>query len=160
MRPRKNAIKFIVLLTLAAAGVSGCANKFKKVSITSAALESVFPDGLRSFNAVVSIGINNPAPTFDILHLHADVFRDSAAVLHADAENIAVDGRSERTYRIPVKGSFDPGLPLLQLAIMAKNFKPEEYTVSISARARVAGIGKDLAYEGIPLASLLKKEQE
>lgn len=156
----KKGIGIIILLLFALLSLSGCARKFKQIKITSASLESVIPEGLKNFDAVISLGIDNPAPSFNILHLKADVMKDSIPLLHAAAENVAVEGRCERVYRIPVKGSIDPSTSWLKIALLARHFNPEEYTVDISARATIAGIGKDLAYKGIPLGKLLKKEEK
>lgn len=150
----------IILVLAALLSLGGCANKFKKIKITSVALESVNPTGLKSFDAVVALGINNPAPSFSIMNLKADVWRDSVAMFHARGENVAVAGRSERVYRVPVSGQLDSAVTLLQMAVLLRKFNPAEYTVDLSARAVVGGIGKDLVYTGIPLVSLLEKARQ
>ena len=38
-----------------------------------------------------------------------------------------------------------------------RKFKPEEYTVDVSARAVVGGVGKNLNFSGMSLASLMEK---
>jgi len=155
----KRSIKILLLLS-AVLCLSGCANKFKQIKITSAAIESVSPAGLKTFDAVVALGIDNPAPAFNIMNLRADVKKDTLAMIHLSGENIAVAGRREQVYKVPVKAQIDSSVTLLQLAIMARNFKPADYTVDISARAVVGGIGKNLSYTGIPLATLLEKASQ
>ena len=137
--------------------LSGCVNRFKQIKITSVGVESVSPSGLKTFDAVVSLGIDNPAPAFNIMNLMADVKRDTTAMIHLKGENIAVSGRSSRVYRLPVTVQIDPAVSLLQLAILARNFKAEDYTVDVHARAVVGGIGKNLSFEGMSLASLMQK---
>ncbi len=150
----------IILLAVALLSLGGCMNKFKQIKITSVTLESVNPTGLKSFDAVVNLGINNPAPSFNIMNLKADVKRDSVAIFHARGENIAVAGRKEQIYRVPVSGQLDSAVTLLQMAVLLRRFDASEYTVDLSARAVVGGIGKDLVYTGIPLASLLEKARK
>lgn len=155
----KRGFKIILPLLVGALCLSGCVNKFKQIKITSASLESIVPTGLKSFDALICLGIDNPAPSFNIMHLKADIMKDSIVVLRAAAENVAVDGKCSREYKIPVNGSIDPGISRFKLAIMARNFNPEEYTVNLSARATIAGIGKDLEYK-LPLGKLLKMKEE
>lgn len=155
----RRGIKIILMLIAGTLCLSGCVNKFKRIKITSASLESIIPTGLKSFDALICLGIDNPAPSFNIMNLKADIMKDSIAIIRASSENVAVDGRSSREYKIPVTGSIDPDISWFQLAIMARNFKPDEYIVKLNARATIAGIGKDLEYK-VPLSRLLKKQEE
>ena len=152
----KKAIKIIVL-ALALLPMSSCVNKFKQIEITSAAIESVTPKGLKKYDAVVALGVKNPAPAFNLMNLKADVYRDSTAILHLTGENVAVAGRTEKVYKLPVSAQIDSSVTLMQLAILARKFKPEEYTVDVSARAVVGGVGKNLYFSGMSLASLMEK---
>lgn len=150
----------IILFAAALLTLSGCVNKFKQVKITSAAIESLSPSGMKRFDAVVALGIDNPAPSFNIMNLKADVRKDTVAILHLTGENVAVQGKSSKVYRVPVTAEIDPSVSLLQLAIMARNFNPELYVVDLSAKAMVAGVGKNLVYNDIPLSSLLEKASQ
>ena len=150
----------ILLLLAAMLCLSGCVNKFKQVKITSVELESVKPRGMKTYDAVVQLGIENPAPSFNIMNLKADVRRDSLAIVHLSGENVAVAGRSSKVYRVPVTAQIDSAVTLLQLAMLARSFNPELYVVDLSAKAMVGGVGKKLEYNGIPLASLLNKASQ
>lgn len=150
----------IILLLAALSAISGCANKFKKVKITSVDVESVTPTGLKSFKALVSIGIDNPAPSFNIMNLKADLRRDTVAMMHLYGENLAVEGKCEKVYRLPVTAQIDSAVSLLKMAYLVRSFNPAEYVVDISARAVVGGIGKNLVYKDIPLSSLMDQARQ
>ena len=156
----KRRIRITLALLLSVLCLSGCMRRFKEIKVTSATLEEVRPDGLRNFDAVIGLGISNPAPSFNILHLQAEIRKDTLEIAHASAENIAVDGKTERVYSIPVRGGISDGVSLLRVALMLRNFKPEEYTVDVHARASIAGVGKNLEFTGIPLSDLMKKSEE
>lgn len=156
----KRRIRISLALLLSVICLSGCMRRFKEIKVTSAALESLQPDGLRNFDAVIGLGISNPAPAFNILHLRAEILRDTLEIAHATAENIAVDGKTERVYSIPVKGGISDGVSLLRVARLLRNFNPDEYTVDVHARASIAGVGKNLEFTGIPLSKLLKESEE
>ena len=148
-----------MLLAVAALCLCGCADKFRQVRITSAGVESVTPDGLRSFSAVVSLGVDNPAAAFTLKDLRADVMYDSVAVMHLAADVLAVEGRTEKVYTLPVAGTLASGMNVLQLLDLAGRSSLDEYSLRIRARAVVAGVGKDLAYDDIPLTGILGNKQ-
>ncbi len=157
---RTNRIIRVLPFVLAALLACSCGiNKYKDIKITSFAVESVTPTGLKGLDAVVELGVDNPAPSFNIMNLEADIFRDSTHLARFGAENLAVEARCEKVYRIPVSGQIDPSLSLLNLMVLASNFRSEEYRVSVKAKAMIAGIGKELAFDDIPLERLLKKKE-
>ena len=154
----KKSIVLVLAAVLAIASLSSCVSKYKKVKIVSCDLESFIPSGLKSFNAVAKVGIDNPAPDFNIKHVHATIKKDTLDILYVDAENVAVDAKCNKVYRVPVAGEISKNINLLQLAIMAKDFKPEDYKVDITGRATVAGnIGKDIKYKDVPLKKFIDK---
>lgn len=154
----KKSIVLILTAVLVTASLSSCVSKFKKVKIVSCDVESFIPSGLKSFNAVAKVGIDNPAPDFNIKNIHATIRKDTLDILYVDAENVAVDAKSNKVYRVPVAGQLSKSVTLLQLALMAKDFKPEDYKVDISGRATVAGnIGKNIKYKDVPLKKFIDK---
>lgn len=158
MRTRR-VIKVFIFLLAAMFACSCGVRKYKDIKITSFAVESVTPSGLKSLDALVEVGIDNPAPAFNIMNLEAEIFRDSVHLAHFSAENVAVEGKCDRLYKIPVSGQIDPAVTLLNLMLLARDFKSEEYSVSVKAKAMIAGIGKELAFDDIPLERLIKKQK-
>lgn len=154
-------LRNVLVALLAAALLQGCGlkKKFSEIKLTSFELASFKPSGLKAFDALVDVGISNPAPSFDIKHLNAVVRKDTSAILHLSAENVSVDGKGEKVYRVPVRGYLDPQYTLMDLAFLASHFNPEGYMVDITARAELgADIGKDLEYKDVPLGKFLRKE--
>lgn len=138
--------------------LSSCASKYKKVKIVSCDLESFIPSGLKAFNAVAKVGIDNPAPAFDVKNIHAVVKKDTVEVLYLDAENVAVDGKCNKVYKVPVAGQLSKNVSLIQVALMARNFNPDDYKVDVTGRATVArNIGKDINYKDVPLSKFIDK---
>lgn len=152
---RKTGLLLLFAFLLVAA--PSCRNKFKEVSVSSFDVTSVVPTGLRSFDAVVALGVNNPAPEFTLRNIRGTVRRDTAAVFFLTVEDVPVKGRCDKVYQVPVHGTLADGVTLLQMAVLLRNFNPEEYTVDVAARASLAaGVGKNLEYKAIPLTKLTK----
>jgi len=148
----------IALICLSAVLLSSCGvQKFKDIKVTSFDVDSFSPSGLKAFDAVVALGVDNPAMAFDVKHLKATVKKDTTDIMYLSAENLAVDAKCEKVYKVPVEGTLNRQFTLLQLAVMAKNFDPDEYTVDITADASAKGIGKKLEYKDMPLSKFMDK---
>ncbi|MBR4821769.1 MAG: hypothetical protein IKZ71_01310 [Bacteroidales bacterium] len=154
----KKAIKISVLLLLAGMLLTGCVSKFKKISVSSFELESVVPTSLRSANVVVDVGIDNPAPSFQVRDIEATIKQNGNVMGMITGEPVSVDGKCNRVYRVPLKAQIAEGVSLMQVLATYKSFNPEEFTIDLHARANIAGkIGKDIEYNDMPLTKFLKK---
>ena len=154
----KKVLKITVLLLMSALLLTGCVSKYKKVKVTSFELEGVVPSSLRSANVVVAVGINNPAPAFQVRDLEAIVKQNGNVMGLVTGEPVSVDGKCERVYRIPLQAQLAEGVGLMQLLATYKGFNPEDFTLDLHARANVAGkVGKDIDYKDVPLTKFLKK---
>ena len=154
----KRIAKISLLLLLAAFVLTGCVSKYKKIKVSSFEVESVVPSSLRSANVVVAVGINNPAPAFQVRDIEATVKQNGNVMGLVTGEPVSVDGKCERVYRIPLQAQLAEGVGLMQLLATYKSFNPEEFTIDLHARANVAGkIGKDIDYKDVPLTKFMKK---
>ncbi|MBR5924566.1 MAG: hypothetical protein IKZ60_03825 [Bacteroidales bacterium] len=154
----KKAIKISLLLLLAAFVLTGCVSKYKKIKVSSFEVESVVPSSLRSANVVVAVGINNPAPAFQLRDIEATVKQNGNVMGLVTGEPVSVDGKCERVYRIPLQAQLAEGVGIMQLLATYKSFNPEEFTIDLHARANVAGkIGKDIDYKDVPLSKFIKE---
>lgn len=142
---------FVILLT-------ACTSKFEEIRPTSFELVSVSPQGLGGIAATVEIGIHNPAPGFELSGVEALVrFKGRDAVL-LEADDMLVEGRSDKVYNVPLTGrlaeNFNP-FELLQL--IGSEVDMSEITLSFKARATLrSGLGKDIEYKDIALDKLLE----
>lgn len=143
------------MLVLAMSLSSCCINKFKEINIKSASLETLSPVGLKGFDAVICLNIDNPAPSFSVKNMSVDILRGETVLFRAVSGNVAIDARSEKAYSIPVSGRLEPGTNLLSLARLLTNFHPGEYSIVLHAKASVMGFSKNLEYN-LPLTQLLK----
>ena len=154
----KRTLKILLIALLGFLCFSSCVSKYRKVKISSCEIESFLPSGLKGFNAVAKVGIDNPAPDFNIKNIRATIRRDSLDLLYINAENIAVDGKCNKVYKVPVSGQISKSFSLIQVVALASKFNPDEYRVDISGRATVAGnLGKDIEYKNVPLKKFIEK---
>jgi hypothetical protein len=148
----------LLLTVFLALLLTGCVGKYKKISVTSVELESAVPTSLRSCDAVIAVGIRNPAPAFKVKDIEATVKKNGEVFGLVTADPVAIDGKCERVYRIPLQAQLAEGVGVIQLLAAYKGFKPEDFTLDLKARADVVGkVGKTLEYNDVPLSKFLKK---
>ena len=154
----KKALRISFLLLATCLLLSGCVSKYKKISVSSFELESMVPTSLRSANVVVAVGIDNPAPSFEVRDIEVTVKRGEEVMGVVTGEPVSVDGKCDRVYRIPLRAQLADGISLMQLLATYKSFNPEDFYIDLHARANIAGkIGKDIDYEDVPLTKLMNK---
>ena len=73
-------------------------------------------------------------------------------------EDISLEGRAEKVYRIPVRGVMGDKFNPFQLLTLYKNADFSQFTVDASAHAGVFGpVGKDISIKDLSLEKLLEK---
>ena len=75
MKTFKKTIFGILIVSLACAILSGCSglSKVKDIKVTSCGLESYSLKGLRSIDAVLAVGIDNPTFAFKVMDVSGTV---------------------------------------------------------------------------------------
>ncbi len=149
---RLRAIILAVVLVL----LSSCGGSVKDVELTSFRLVSVAPQGLSGITALIEAGIRNPGIGFEVTALHATIRMDGAEALYLDADQLMVEGHSDRTYDIPLKGSIAEGFnPFQLLRLLGSEADLSRLTVSVKARLALrGGIGKTVEINDVPLEEL------
>ena len=139
--------------------VSGCANKLKDIDVTSFRIVSITPDGLDSVNALVEIGISNPSVSFEIRDINATVKFKGEDMLYLSADQLIVDARSEKLYKLPLAGSFAEDFnPLILLQIPWNKADMSDITISLKAYVSLrGGLGKEIEYNELALDQILER---
>lgn len=155
----KKVFKFILnlfILGLAAVGLSGCGN-INDIRITSCELVSLSPKGFRSADAVLAIGVSNPASAFTISDLKGEVFRDLGVAATFSAGTVNVEGKKEGVYYFPCTAEIDKNVSLMELAALATSQDISGYKVNIEFNVAL-GKGKShkLRFDNIEISDLLK----
>ncbi len=145
-----------IILALVLVLLSSCGGSVKDVRVTSFRVVSVAPQGLSGLTALVEAGIHNPGIGFEVTSLHGTLRMDGKDMLYLDADQLMVEGRSDRTYDIPLKGRIADGFnPFQLLSLLGDGSDLSRLTVS--ARARLAlrgGVGKTVEIKDMPLEEL------
>jgi len=150
--------RVFALLVLCTVLLSSCTKRFQDIKVTSYDIVSLTPKGLSAVDAIVDLGVYNPATTLKLSQINGVVKMNGDTCLVLSAEDVELEGRAEKVYRIPVYGVLGEKFNPFQLLSLFQDADFSQFTVDASAHAGVCGpIGKDIVVKDMSLAKLLEK---
>ena len=151
--------KLIIILSACITLFAGCSASINDIAVTNFNIISVTPRGTNELYATIELGIRNPVIAFTLQDMEGTLKMDGQPCIRITADQLRVDGQSDRVYVIPVKGKLIDGFNPWQLLSVLKDNDFSKFTVDVSARVSLkSGIGKDIAIKDVSLEKLLKKE--
>lgn len=145
------AVLFILLLPLVS-----CTQKFKQVRVTSCDIVSFTPKGLRSAEAVVSLGIDNPAPSFVVRDLEMVIKDEGSRICVLTADTVAVERQSVREYKVPCAARME-SLSLMEILEFAGKSDFSDFTADVTANVATGkGAGRRIEFKDIKISDLFK----
>ncbi len=161
MNPMKRV--YILLLLALALVLSGCQGRsLKDIKVTSARIVSIVPEGLTDLSALVEVGVHNPSVALEITDMIGMARFEDMDMLSVSADQLLVEGRSDKLYQVPLKGHIEEGFnPFRLLRLLGTESSLDDITVSFKARVALrGGIGKNIEMEDIPLSNLLNLAEQ
>lgn len=143
---------FIVLM----AGVilSGCCglSKMKDIKVTSCALESYSLNGLRSIDAVLAVGIDNPTFAFKVMDLNGVVKYNGEEFATYSADTLSVDKKCSKIYDLSCSATLSGGVGLMKLMQIVKNGSLDGFTTDVTATVKLkSGAGTTFKLKDVDL---------
>ncbi len=145
---------------LMAAGIAGCASlrKVKDIKVTSCAVESYSLKGLRAVDAVLALGIDNPAMAFKVTSLSGIIKYKGEDFAFYTADTLDVDRQCVKVYDLPCTATLSQGVTLMQVMQMTGKNGLEGFTTDIEAKVKLKnGAGKTLRFKDLDLQKLAKQ---
>lgn len=156
----KNLLKRILLIAVSAMALclTGCKDikNIKNIKVTSVAVETISPNGLRGMVIGLAVGIDNPSFNVDLSEING-VLKLSGKVLgRVTMDPFTLHGRSAETYHLRAVVAIEKGVTLSELAVLLDMETLNRCMVDVSARATLKnGLSKVLNFNDIPVKDLL-----
>ena len=149
----------IAFLGLAMVMAAGCSmSKVKDITVTSVDFKYIAPTSSRSLDAVLLIGISNPAGTFSVSDLSGTVKYADRPLVNVEGGEILLEKKSEKVYEYPCSASLVDGVSLLSLLPLLSQGNPDRLTADIKLHvANKHGLGTDLAFNDISITKLTSR---
>ena len=144
-------------MLVAVLSLSGCKN-VKDIRVTSAKLETISFQGLKSLGVHLAVGIDNPARMQVTLEDINGAVKHSGKVIGRMAmDPFVLQGRSAEVYHLKAFLSIGEDATLRDLLMLTDVEKLYECTVDVSATPRLkSGLGAPVTLRDIPLKKLLE----
>lgn len=157
MKTFKRTIFGIFVALLACPVLSGCSglSKVKDIKVTSCGLESYSLKGLRSVDAVLAVGIDNPTFAFKVMDVSGTVKYNGEDFATYTADTVSVEKKCSKVYDLPCSATLSDGVSLKQLMQIAKKGSLEGFTTDVTATVKLkSGAGKTFKFKNIDLNEL------
>ena len=153
----KRKLHIILVSVLLMFTVSSC-ESYKDIKVTSCGIVSITPSGLKSINAIISLGIHNPIIGFQIANLSGNIKYNDDHFLLFSAGDIKIKGHCDGIYEVPISGSLVEQFNLFQLLNIAVDRDLSGLKMDLTVKVALHnGLGKTLTFKDIPVQSLIKR---
>ena len=109
-------------------------SQIKNIKLVSAGVRYVVPTSMRSFDAMLTLGIDNPAMTFNVNGVDGTIRVDDVPFATFTAGDLTVVGKKILRYDLPCTITLEPGISLLDV-------------LKLSTRHSLDGIKADIKLE-------------
>ena len=141
--------------------LDGCAglSKIRDIRVTSCGVESYSMKGLRSVDAVLAIGIDNPAMAFRITRLDGILKYNGEDVAFYSADTLSVDKQSCKVYDLPCTATLSESMTLMRMLQIAGKGTLDGFTTDIEAKVKFKnGAGRTLKFKDLDLKEMAEKQ--
>lgn len=137
--------------------LTGCTKSYRDIRVTSCNIVSIAPSGLRAVDAVLSVGVTNPGPEFEISDLDVIIRTDGEACLHLNADKVFFENGADKIYRVSLRGELCEGYNVMS-AFKVLQGTEDALTAEAAFRiGRRGGHGIPVKLKERPLSDILRK---
>ena len=145
----------VVLMAAVMLGLTGC-NKLKQIRVTSFDIEAVSPQGLRSLNVFVAVGVDNPAFQIGLSEIEGTLKYSGKIIGKLAMDPFTLQAKSAEIYHLKALVSLAEGAGLRDLAVLMDQEALNECQVDIQVRPELkSGLAKTITLKDIPPKKLL-----
>ena len=140
--------------------LSGCADleKVKDIKVTSVGVESYSFRGLRSVDAILALGIDNPTFAFNVTGLNGILKYKGEDFAFFSADTIKVDKKCSKVYDLPCSAMLSEGVSLKRaIQLFSSNVDLDGFTADVEAKVKLrSGAGTTLKYKDLDLKTMVE----
>ena len=151
--------RIVILLAAMALLCCSCGGKFKDIQVTSCEVKSLTPTGFSKMEAVIELGINNPAPEIHLSDVQGIAKFEGDPCVTLTTPDIVIEGKTEKVYTVTLTGRIDRSFDLLKVVAALRDPNAlDAVTLDVETRAALSsGVGKNIVKKDIPVKDLIGK---
>lgn len=146
------AFVFVALLF----ALASCVQKFEQIRVTSCNIVSFSPKSLHSAEVLVSLDVDNPAPTFTVNDFEMVIKSSGAKICVLTTDSVTIEKQSSREYEVPFTARVE-SLSFGEIMELAGGADISDFTADVSANV-VTGksAGRKMEFKDIKISDLMK----
>jgi hypothetical protein len=146
-----------VALTCLMAGGCGV-SKIKDIKLVSAGVKYIIPTSMRSFDAVLTLGVDNPAITLSVDEVNGLIRVDDVPFASFTTGPIMVEGKKILLYELPCTITLEPGISLLNVLKLSTRSSLEgiDADINLKVDTKNGKLKTPISYKKINLAEFSK----
>ena len=153
MKLARHIAKLLVFAVMCVSAASCGVYKVKDIKINSFDVKYVTPTSTRSLDAVLLLGIHNPATSITISGLEGTVKYGGKEIVLVQAGTIPLEKKSDKVYEVPCTASLVDGVSLLSLFPIFSMQNPQDLSADVHLRVALkSGAGTDLVFNDLTIA--------
>ena len=148
---------FILIMTaMVLSMLTGCSAD-RGLKVTSCAVSSVTPSGLKALKAVLKVGIVNPMSALTISKIDGVINNDGKPLATFNTGKIKVSRKSDKVYPITCNGAIAEDVGMMDLLKFASSQDFSAMTVDLAVKVRFKlGICKTFRFKDIKVTDLME----
>jgi len=151
MKLRRLIISLMVIVMM----VAGC-GKAKEINLTSCSVESVSLNGLRSVDASLLLGVDNPSVQFTLEDIEGILYYKGKAYINYTADTLKVEAKSNKVYPLDCTATLAEGVYIPDLLKAVNEYELKDLTTDIKAKVKLrGGISKELTFRDLPIDDIM-----
>ncbi len=147
-----------ILLIFIAASLTSCSGvkRLEDLEITSATIDAITPNGLKSLVIDLNVGIDNPGTEVSLTDFSCNFKQNGKVLGIAQLDQFTLKAKSNEIYDIKAELGLAEGVNILELTKLFSTTSLNEITVDLSSKIKLKGwTSKQLVFNDIPLKELL-----
>jgi len=151
----KRILNFLILILTLVCLCSCSADKGFKIS--SCSIVSLTPNGLKSVNGVLKLGIVNPLAKVTIMHIDGVIVDKGKVMARFNAESLPLErSREIKYYPLVCGGTIEKGVNVMDLIKLAASRDFSGMTIDLDVKVRLLfGTVKTLKFRDISVSELM-----
>ncbi len=137
------AIRHILLIVAVALAAASCGvSKIKDITLTSVGLQYIVPTSLRSMDAKLLLGIDNPAMGFTVTEVTGTIRYKDKPIANFSTGSLELAGKTEQVYEFPCTIVLAEGASMLDIMVIAsqRSLKNMKADVNVQAALKKNGV--------------------
>lgn len=153
MKCARHIAKVLLLASVCLAAASCSISKVKDIRINSFDVKYITPTSARSLDAVLLVGIHNPAMSIVVSGMEGTIKYGGREIAVVQAGTIPLEKKSDKVYEVPCTASLVDGVSLLTLFPIFAQQSPQDLSADVHLRVALkSGAGTDLVFNDLTIA--------